>query len=139
MKLKFLGFALSSLLLIAMANPAVAFQKEEKLIDTFHTFQQERSHLKSINWSYVKCMLQCALKDPEGKNITKQVFFGLSISALTFLFGILLILRFHPISFTFGLLEFLLSILAFAIAMHHLSSLVDYCNEKCREGQCPVY
>ncbi|RLF38665.1 MAG: hypothetical protein DRN00_03635 [Thermoplasmata archaeon] len=127
------------LILIAIANPAVASQREEKMINAFYTLQQEKQQPRPINWSYIKCMLQCALKDPEGKNITKQVFFGLSISALTFLFGILLILRFHPISFTFGLLEFLLSILAFAIAMHHLSSLVDYCNEKCMEGQCPVY
>ena len=143
-KLKFLGFALSSLLLIAMANPAVAFQKEENLIKISNVLQQEKEQprlIKLINWSYIKCMLECLLKDPKSKDllgIFRIYFIGCILFLWVSLSGLLTVPR-YPI---YSLILILTGLVAFAVcgwlAASFLWWAIDHCNEKCREGQCPV-
>ena len=134
MKLKFLGFALSSLLLIAIANPAVAFQKEENLIKISNALQQEREHprlIKLINWSYVKCILECVLR--ENLSFVISAFYLLGICWLMVSLFHLLHLR-----FIFSLGDFFYAIPFFVMGTLLLSIQVRHCNEKCCGEQCSL-
>ena len=102
MRLKFFGLTFSLILLLTVANPVVASQREENLIKISNALQQEREQprlIKLINWSYIKCMLECIIKDPESKDllgIFRVYFIGCILSLWVSLCGFLTVLR-YPI------------------------------------------
>ncbi|MCD6411707.1 MAG: hypothetical protein J7L20_04700 [Thermoplasmata archaeon] len=144
MRLKFFGLTFSLILLLTVANPVVASQREENLIKISNALQQEREQprlIKLINWSYIKCMLECIIKDPESKDllgIFRVYFIGCILSLWVSLCGFLTVLR-YPI---YSLILILAGLVGFAVcgwlAASFLWWAIDHCNEKCREGECPV-
>ena len=139
MRLKFFGLTFSLILLLTVANPVVAFQREENLIKISNALQQEREQprlIKLINWSYIKCVLKCVLwGDP-------------NIAPLWTIIGILLGVGFVSLVYSLenlpklrlprSLFYAMVSFLCHAAVIFLLSVMIHYCNEKCKEGQCPV-
>ena len=135
---KVLGFTFSLLIPIAIANPVVAFQREENLIKVSNALQQEREQLRLINWSYIKCVLRCMFwGDPHIAPLWTiiGVLLGVGFVSLHFSLGNLLFKLRLPRSLFYATLSFLCC----AAVILLLSAMIQYCSEKCREGQCPVY
>ena len=136
---KVLGFTFSLLILIAIANPVVAFQREENLIKVSNALQQEKEHprlIKLINWSYIKCMLRCMFwGDPNIAplwtiiGVLLGVGFGFLVTSLVLL---------SRLQLPHSLFCAMISLLCDAAVIFLLSVMIHYCNERCTEGQCPV-
>lgn len=131
MRLKFLGFTLSFLLLIAMVNPAVASQREEKMINAFYALQQEKQRPRLINWSYIECMLGCVLMGNLSSAISMFYLFGIC-------WLIVSLLHLLHLQFIFSLGDFFYAIPFFVMGTLLLSIQIRHCNEKCGEGQCSL-